>query len=182
MSKTILYPFKINSDFRVGYAWSAELARRLNNNLSLFTTLDPSSPDPTVAIYNELVDAQGFYVKSFQLLQKGLKPVKSERNFVEGEFDSSFLDFVDHRKPEIIVLPSKLFENGIMKKIINSRSKVIVLASAEIEKTHIAKKDRAELFLSLLRHSACYNIPQSFFNTISNDRNIFNSLAAFFRK
>lgn len=182
MSKTILYPFKINTDFRVGYAWSAELARRLRRNLTLFTTLDPSSPDPTVDIYSALVDAQGFYVRSFQLLQERLRPVKSDRNFLPGEFDATFLDFVDQHQPAITVLQSDLLGNGLMKKIIKTGFQVIVLASGEIGKTQIAKKDRAQLFLSVLRHAACYNVPQSVFNAISNDSHLFNSIASFFRK
>lgn len=182
MSKAILYPFQINKDFRVGYAWSAELARRLNRNLSLFTTYTPASSDATLEIYSALAEAQGFYVKSFKLLHERLRPVKSERHFLPGEFDASLLDFVDQHPPGIIVLQSDLLENDLMKKIIKSGFQIIVLASGEIQKTQIADRGRGELFLTLLRHAACYNIPQSVFNSIGTDGLLFNTIASLFRK
>jgi hypothetical protein len=183
MSKAILYPFKINKDFRIGYAWSAELARRLNRDLSLFTTYTSPSSDATVEIYNALVDAQGFYVKSFKLLEERLRPVKSERHFLRGEFDATFLDFVYYKyQPGIIVLQSDLLGNDLMKNIIKSGFQIIVLASGETPKTQVANCDRLQLFLTLLRHAACYNIPQSVFNSIGNDRLLFNAIASLFRK
>jgi hypothetical protein len=182
MRKAILYPFQINKDFRVGYAWSAELARRLNRDLSLFTTYTPVTSDATVDIYNALAEAQGFYIKSFKLLQQRLRPVKSKRHFLPGEFETGFLDFVDKHQPGIIVMQSDLLENELMKKIIKSGLQVIVLASGEIQKIQIANWDRAQLFLTLLRHAACYNIPQSVFNSISKDNLLFNTIASLFRK
>lgn len=182
MSKAILYPFQISKDFRIGYAWSAELARRLNRNLSLFTTYTAVSPDATVGIYNALAEAQGFYVRSFKLLQEKLRPVKSKRHFLPGEFDASFLDFVDRQPPGIIVLQSDLLGNDLMKKIIKSGFQIIVLASGEIQRMEVANRDRAQLFLTMLRHAACYNIPQSVFNSISSDRLLFNTIASLFRR
>lgn len=182
MNKTILYPFRIDTDFRVGYAWSAELSRRLKAKLSLFTTFALTSPEPVADVYHALAEAQGFYVKNFQLLQLRLKPVKSERNFLQGEFVPTFLDFAYQSTPHIIVLQSDLFPNEIMKGLINSGCRVIVLSSGEILKTPTTRKDRAQLFITMLQHSALYNIPTSFFKTISQDTGLYNYIAALFKK
>jgi hypothetical protein len=177
-----LYPFRIDTDFRVGYAWSAELCRRLKARLSLFTTITPTSAEPVADVYHALAEAQAFYVKNFQLLQLRLKPVKSERNFLQGEFAPTFLDFAYQSTPHIVVLQSDLFPNEIMKGIINSGCRVIVLSSSEILKTPTTRKDRAELFITMLQHAAFYNIPTSFFKTIGQDTGLFNYIAALFKK
>ena len=169
-----MYPFRIDKDFRIGYAWSAELSRRLKYKHSLFTTLTATSNEPVADVYHSLAEAQGYYVKNFQLLHLGLKPVKSERNFLEGDFVETFIDFADQNPQHIIVLQSDLFSNEVMKKVISSGRKVIVLSSNEILKSPATRKDRAQLFLMMLQNAALYNIPSSFFNTISEDIGLFN--------
>lgn len=181
MSKTILYPFRIDTDFRVGYAWSAELSRRLKLKHSLFTTLAPTSNEPVADVYHALAEAQGYYIKNFQLLHLGLKPIKSERNFVEGNFVETFKGFADQNPPHIIVMQSDLFSNEVMKEVISSGRKVIVLTPNEIFKSPETKKARAQLFLTMLQNAALYNIPASFFNTISEDVGLFNYIASLFR-
>lgn len=181
MDKAILYPFRIDTDFRVGYAWSAELSRRLKLKLSLFTTITPTSSEPVADVYHALAEAQGYYVKNFQLLHLGLKPVKSERNFLEGEFVKTFHDFADQNPLHISVLQSDLFSNDIIKGVINSGRKVIVLSSNEILKSPITRKDRAQLFITILQNAALYNIPTSFFSAISEDTGLFNYIASLFK-
>jgi hypothetical protein len=181
VSNVLLYPFKIDTDFRPGYAWSVELARRLKLRLSLFTTIITTSTEPVSDIYRALADAQGYYVKNFEALRLQLKPVKSERNFLEGEFVKTFWDFTNQNPPHIIVIQSDLFSNEVMKSVIASGKKVIVLSSNEILKSS-TKKDRAQLFITMLQSAALYNIPTSFFKTISEDTSLFNSIAAFFRR
>jgi hypothetical protein len=185
MSKTILYPFRIDTDFRVGYAWSSELARRLKARLSLFTTFMPlpaNSSEPVADIYHALAEAQGFYIKNFQLLPLRLRPIKSERVFVTGEFAPNFNSFLDQRIPDVIVLQSDLFSNEFMKQMIDSKYGVIVLSTHETPKTPATKKDRSQLFIDILQHAAIYNIPASFFKIISQDTSLFNYLASFFKK
>jgi len=181
MIRTILYPFRSDEDYRIGYAWSAELARRLKAKFSLFTTIPSVSDEAIGEIYTTLAEAQGFYVKNFQLLPLKLSPVRSDRNFLEGEFNASFIDFIQIRQPNLIVLQSNLLSNDMMKQVIESGSKVIVLSSTEIIKMPLNGKDRAELFVSILQRSACYNIPASAFTAIGKDKGLFNSIAAFFR-
>ncbi len=92
MSQTILYPFRIDTDFHLGYAWAAELTRRLKGQLLLFTTLEttPADTERLAEVYRALADAQGSYIRNFQILNLRLGPVKSERNFVHGEFTPTF--------------------------------------------------------------------------------------------
>ena len=180
--RTILYPFRSDADFKIGYAWSAELARRLRAKFSLFTAIPSTSDEAIGDIYNHLAEAQGFYVRNFQLLPLRLGPVKSDRNFLEGEFDTSFLTFVTQRSPQLIVLQSDLFSNDMMMQMINAGTQVIVLSSHELIEIPLNGKDRSHLFLSILQKAACYNIPPSTFSVISKDSGLFNSIASFFRK
>ena len=183
MSKTILYPFRIDQDFRMGYAWSAELARRLKGRLSLFTTVAETSPQSLEEVYHALAEAQGFYVKHFQLLQLRLKPVRSERNFLKGELLSTFHDFVHRHTPHMLVLPSHLFPSEVIKQFINAGQPLAVLpAFIPNPDAPATRKDRSQWFISLLKDVALYNVPASFFITISEDQGLFNSIAAFFRK
>ena len=177
-----MYPFRIDTDFRAGYAWSVELARRLKLRLSLFTTTVTASTEPVSDIYRALADAQGYYVKNFEILHLRLTPVKSEKNFLDGEFVKTFCDFTNQNPPHIIVMQSDLFSNEVMKGIIDSGKKVIVLSSKEITKSSNTKNSRAQLFITMLHSAALYNIPASFFKTISKDTSLFNSIAAFFRR
>jgi len=182
MNKTVLYPFRIDTDFQIAYAWSAELSRRLKTKLSLFTTLASTSAEPVADVYKALAEAQGFYVKHFQLLPFGLRPVKTGRHFLEGEFASRFLAFSLENPPHLMVLQSDLFSNDLMKDIIHSGCKVIVLPPNEKLKTPLLQKDRMHLFVAILQQAALYNIPSSFFSTISQDTGLFNAIAAFFKK
>ena len=178
MRRAILYPFRIDINFQAGYSWSAELSRRLKSKLSLFTTLDPDASEPVADVYRALAGAQGFYVKHFQLLQLRLSPVHSERHFVQGEFSRSFADFVQENPPEMMVLQSNLFSNEELKKFIHSGQKIIVFPAIEIPEVI---EDRAQLFITILGKAALYNIPNSFFNTISQDHSLFNAIRSFFR-
>ncbi len=180
MPNVLLYPFKIDTDFRAGYAWSAELSRRLKLRLSLFTTITKTSAEPVADVYRALADAQSYYVQNFEILRLRLKPIKSERNFLEGEFLETFYDFTDQNPPHIIVMQSDLFSNEVMKGVIESGKKVIILSSNEVLKSSNTKKGRAQLFITMLQRAALYNIPASFFKTIGEDTGLFNSIAAFF--
>jgi hypothetical protein len=181
VNKTVLYPFRIDKDFHIGYAWSAELSRLLKLKFSLFTTLSPLSNEAVADVYHALADAQGYYVKNFELLHLRLKPIKSERNFLEGEFLKTFYAFVNQTQPHITVLQSDLFPNEVMKDIIDSGRKVIVLSSNKILNSPVTRKDRAHLFITMLQNAALYNIPYSFFKIMSEDISLFNSIAHFFR-
>jgi hypothetical protein len=178
MRRTILYPFRIDTNFHAGYSWSAELSRRLKSKLSLFTTLDPSSSEPVADVYRGLANAQGFYVKHFQVLQLRLSPVPTERHFVQGEFSRSFSDFVQENPPEMMILQSNLFSNERLKEFIHSGQKIIVLPPIEIP---AATDDRAQLFITILGKAALYNIPNSFFNNIGKDHSLFNAITRFFK-
>jgi len=185
MSQTILYPFRIDTDFHLGYAWAAELTRRLKGRLLLFTTLDttPADTERLAEVYRALADAQGAYIRNFQILNLRLKPVKSERNFVHGEFTPTFSTFLEQRSPDILVLQEGLLPNGHVRDLIRTRHKAIVLAPGNtLPADNITRKDSAQLFLDIYRQASLYNIPTSFFKTISKDISLFNHLAALFRK
>jgi hypothetical protein len=87
------------------------------------------------------------------------------------------MEFVEQHQPAITVFQSDLLKNDQMKKLIKSGFPVIVLASDEIRKMQITNHNRPQLFLTLLQHAACYNIPQSVFKFISNDRLLFNAIS-----
>lgn len=178
MRGTILYPFQIDLNFQVGYSWSAELSRRLRSKLSLFTTLDPSAAEPVADVYRALANAQSFYVKHFRLLQLRLSPVRSQRNFVNGDFSQSLTGFIQKNPPEIMVLQSSLFSNEQLKEFIFSGQKIVVLPSI---KTSEIPEDNAQSFVTILAKVALYNIPDSFFNTIGQDASLFNAITKFFR-
>jgi|GEM_PF-2571124 len=184
MSQTILYPFRIDTDFHLGYAWAAELTRRLKGRLLLFTTVDttPSDSERLAEVYRALADAQGAYIRNFQILNLRLKPVKSERNFVPGEFTPEFSTFLEQRSPDILVLQEGLLPNTQVHDLIRTRHKAIILSPANsLQTENITRKTSAQLFLDIYHHANLYNIPPSFFKTISRDITLFNHLATFFR-
>lgn len=182
MSVTILYPFQIDRDFKVGYAWSAELSRRLKAKHVLFATTASVTAEPLADIYHALAEAQGFYIKNFQLLSHRLSPVKTRRNFVDGNFSEALLTFI-HENPTIItVLQSDLLSNEQMKVLIQSHHKIIILPSADLSEMVTTRDDRAQLFIRILNQAAVYNMPGSFFKTIAQDQGIFNAITRFFRK
>lgn len=182
MNKNILYPFRIDTNFQIGYSWSVELTRRLKGKISLFTTKNPNSAEPIADIYHDLAEAHGFYIKNFQLLPLRLKPTKSDRIFSDGNFESTFLELVHQRNPYLIVLQSDTLSAQTIRGVISSGYKVIVLAADEINKIPLTKQDRARLFVGIFRSAACYNIPASVFDTIGQDKSLFNSIAAFFSR
>jgi hypothetical protein len=182
MRTPIIYPFQINKNFQVGYAWSAELSRRLKYRLTLFTTLDELSPEPVAQVYQALAEAQGFYVKYFQLLKLRLSPVKSERHFLKGEWTSSFLQFVQQMSPGILVLQSDLFSNQQLTSLINVGQKTIVLPVLNVDQFSEQAQDRSHLFIEILGQAAVYNMPASFFKTLSDDHTLFNAITHFFKR
>ncbi|MBL0742716.1 hypothetical protein [Chryseolinea lacunae] len=179
---TILYPFQLDRDFKVGYAWSAELSRRLRAKHVLFATTAPAGNEPLADIYHALAEAQGFYIKNFQLLSHRLSPVKTRRNFVTGNFAETLLAYIRENPTITTVLQSDLLSNEAMKGIIQAGHKVIILPSADLSALVTTQDDRAQLFIRVMNQVALYNIPGSFFNTIAQDQGIFNAITRFFRK
>lgn len=185
MSKSVLYPFKINTDFAWGYAWTTELTRRLSGGLSVFSTFDlknSQSDEPLANLYQALADAQGHYIKNFQLLRVGLRPLKSVRTFVPGEFESNFIEFIRRSNPDVIVLQSNLLSSELTKRLINSKRKVIVLDQLASLHSLDGGKHKAKWFIEVMENAAIYNVPHSFFQLISRDKGLFNVIADLFRK
>jgi hypothetical protein len=79
----------------------------------------------------------------------------------------------------MMVLQSNLFSNERLKEFIHSGQKIIVLPAIEIPEV---QDDRAQLFIAILGKAALYNIPDSFFKTISQDHSLFNAITKFFKK
>lgn len=182
---TILYPFRANTDFQHGYAWAAELTRRLKGRLLLFTTMDTATAagaEPLAEVYRALADAQGAYIRNFQILSLKLRPVRSERNFLEGDFVTTLSEFLGKRAPDILVLQAGLLPPRELAELVR-RHKTIMLSPHVIPPSAGAsRKDSARLFLDIYHEATLYNLPPSFFKTISRDITLFNSLASFFRK
>lgn len=181
MRASILYPFRIDSSFEMGYAWTSELARRLRAQLTLFTTMCPPSPACKASIYQSLAAAQGLYVKNFQLLPLRLSPVKTKRCFEEGEFESTLNTFLAANDPIVTVMQSGIFTISAMKSIIESGRQVIILPEMTIANDIIKAQSREDLFLTILGKVAFYNPKRSFFSKLAGDQSLSNSLTKFFR-
>ena len=181
MRASILYPFRIDSSFEVGYAWTSELARRLKAQLALFTTMYPSGPAYTASVYQALAVAQGLYVKAFQLLPLRLPPVKTKRYFETGEFEPALDIFLKANEPLVTVMQSGMFTTKAMKTVIESGRQVIILPDVTIANDLLKTQSREDLFLAILGQVAFYNPKRSFFSKLGGNQNLSNGLTRFFR-
>ncbi len=181
MHASILYPFRIDSSFEVGYAWTSELARRLKAQLTLFTTMCHPSSAYTASIYQSLAAAQGLYVKTYHLLPLRLSPVKTKRCFETGEFEPALKTFLEGNEPLVTVMQSGIFTNTAMKSVIDSGRQVIILPEVRIALDLATTQSREDLFLAILGQVAFYNPKRSFFNKLVGNQNFSNSLTRFFR-
>lgn len=181
MTHNVLYLFRIENDFSLGYAWSAELSRRLKTSLSLFTTLNGSfgSADQ---LYVALAKAECFYRENFGLHRDDHAVIKSKRHFFSGTFETNLIDFLNSHKTDIIVLEAGLLSPARLKKLVDSGNKIIVLSNTEKAKADDEAKGREQFFIDILQHAEMYNVPVSVFKTLSLDTGLFNYISSLFKK
>lgn len=181
--KTVLFPFNNKENFKAGFTWSLQLATKLKGQLSLFTTL-PENPEAYASsIYKDLIEARDSYIRAVGIFPGTKKPHPVVRNFVKGDFLTTFLHFIEGYQYDVLVLPSSLLPGKIVNTFINSHKHIIALApsSGRSSDQDISSTDN-HFFVETLHRSACYNLPASFYRTVSEDKSLFNPIGALFRK
>ncbi|HTE29750.1 MAG TPA: hypothetical protein VK666_05205 [Chryseolinea sp.] len=181
--KTVLLPFHYDYDFKAEYAWSFELATRLKGQLSLFTSIPENTLTYLSPLYQDLIEAKEFHIRTSALPYQAKHRHPVSRHFVMGDFETTFLHFVEECKADIIVLPDLILSKRLMNMLIISSKQLIALPRFESD-DKAPRDDRSgeAFFLETLHHAACYNLPSSFFRTVSEDKGLFNYIAALFSK
>jgi hypothetical protein len=182
MSITVLYPFQRDSNFNVGYAWSAELSKRLHARHVIFTALASKTHETIVETYRALGNAQEFYIRYFQQVHQKFSLIRSQRHLLEGNFDEALLKFISLHPNHITVIESDKLSPFILRSMIQSGHRVVILPSEELSKLVEIQEDRAQLFIRIMSQVAVYNIPDSFFSALSQDHGIFNAIKKFFNR
>lgn len=181
--KTVLFPFNNKETFQAGFIWSLQLATKLKGQLSLFTAL-PEKPEANASsIYNDLIEARDSYIRAVGIFPGTKKPHPVVRNFVKGDFLATFLHFVEEYRYDVLVLPSSLLPGRILNNFVNSHKHVIALAPTRGHSPDpdISSTDN-HFFVETLHRSACYNLPTSFYRSVSEDKSLFNPIGALFRR
>ena len=182
--KSILFPFVHETDFSTGYAWSLELASRIKGHLSIFTTIPDGTREHYSLVYESLIKARQFHLRRLGTLTLGKRPPSVTRNFLKGDFENTFVQFVVDTKFDVIVLPSEIVSDKTLKQLIHAHKQIICLPSDGLPSDGVDMKQpaptREAFFLEMLQRTACYNLPTSFFRLFGDDKSLFNSIASFF--
>ncbi|MEP6736386.1 MAG: hypothetical protein ABJA70_12745 [Chryseolinea sp.] len=181
--KSILFPFVYETDFRAGYSWSLELATRLKCQLSIFTTIPCKNLQHYSQLYDSLIKARQFHVRKFGMSSLEKRPQSVIRHFVTGDFESTFLRFVEDTKSDILVIPTRIISETVLTNLNHSRKQIIYLPSTETEVNMIqSTSTRDVFFFEMLERAVCYNLPTSFYKSFGDDKSLFNSIASFFKR
>ena len=180
----------MHTDFRRGYAWSMELARRLNGKLTLFTVVThDGAVEEKEEVYHELMEAQGHYIGHYQVLHRKVPRIRTKRVIAVTDLYSTRMDFINKLVEflqletfGIVVLEPGLLSAKEQDKIIRASNCMILLPE------HIAQpvpegdpeKYVTERFYEIFRQSDHFKVSRELFGRLSNDRNLFNYLRAFF--
>ncbi|MEO5975570.1 MAG: hypothetical protein ABIS36_20755, partial [Chryseolinea sp.] len=111
------------------------------------------------------------------------RPQSVIRHFVTGDFESTFLRFVEDTKSDILVIPTRIISETVLTKLNHSRKQIIYLPSKETEVNMIqSTSTRDVFFFEMLERAVCYNLPTSFYKSFGDDKSLFNSIASFFKR
>jgi hypothetical protein len=194
VDKKILFPFSLDKDFHRGYAWTMELATRMNATLYFFTSIPDQQTEEKYLlkhIYHALLSARGNYLRYFQSPAKSTAIARTERCIEKGEFNNSLIQFVMKTRFDIVVVDPNA--SGItlstIKGVVENSSGVIVLPDQEglSSRVHAGpigeiRKNVTENFFETLRQSDLYKLRTNFFLTLGQDKRLFNYLRCFFGK
>jgi len=179
MAKKILFPFSANTSYHEGYSWASELASKMNTDLLLFTTSHNRDEQSLEIIHHSLLEAQGHYLQSGH--HKDSKPAHTERWIETGDLKKSLLEFLKKNTSYITILDPSLpsFDQLLLAEVIRFSGGVIVLP---VTGEHYDERNQDGAFYEKLQKAELYKLPQNFFDTLGNDRSLFNYLSRFFRK
>jgi hypothetical protein len=182
LKKILLYPFSTEATYFENYAWVSELAWRMNARLQLITTtsLSDNLSSTRDAIYDSLLQAQGYYLEHYRNGSKS-NEIKSEPFISEGDLGSALMSHLKTNPVDVVVLDPSFLSRNYKKlgDIVDSSGGVIALPRHPSATNHESRSDH---FYDILRQAELYKLPENFFSTLSSDRTVFNYLRKFFQK
>lgn len=182
ISKTIVFPFSIDSLYFEGYAWAMELALRMDVRLQLFTTAPSGSSE---VVYQSLLAAQGYYLHHFRHDKKLVDKAKQEQHIVHGELSEELISYLKKSTPGILIIDPVFYSNHSqeLREILKESGGAIILKRAQDDQVSpLSPPSITDHFYNQLRNAEFYKIPENFFNMLGHDRSVFNYLRKFFQK
>jgi len=180
MAKKILFPFSANTvSYYEGYSWAFELASKMGSDLVLFTTAPSKDELSLQTIYHSLLGARGHYLQS--VYHKNSKPARTEPLIEKGDFKKKLLEFLKKNTSYITILDPSLpfFDQPILSEVIRFSNGVIVLPNS-LEQQSLENNPEGA-FYDKLHEAELYKLPENFFDTLGDDRSLFNYLSRFFK-
>ena len=132
ISKTLLYPFTVNSPYYEGYAWAVELAQRLNAKLQLFTAVESADETTTEDIYQSLLAAHGYYLHHFRHDNSKPDRIIREQYISTGEFQNELKKHLKGNPVDIMIIDPvfQSLHTKDLKEIIRESGGAIILTGA----------------------------------------------------
>lgn len=176
MAKKILFPFSADTAYYDGYSWASELASKMSTELLLFTASPHKDEQSLEVIHHSLLEAQGHYLQSARY--KNIRPARTERWIETGDLRNTLTAFLRQHTSYITILDRSLpsLDQPLLAEVIQFSGGVIVLPTAG------EKEDQQGAFYEKLQRAELYKLPQNFFDSLGNDRSLFNYLSNFFKK
>src|SRR5882757_5250303 len=105
LKKVLLYPFSTEASYFESYAWATELAWRMNARLQLITTtsLSDNLSSTRDAVYDSLLQAQGYYLEHYRSGSKAIE-IKSEPFITQGDLGSALVSHLKNNPVDVVVL------------------------------------------------------------------------------
>ena len=194
MTGTIIYPFKQNKNFHFGYIWTLELARLINFNLIIFTTVDEKTFEKSKEeVYHELLGAQVHYWQQYHLEHRKLKYKRKKRIIIEPVpkndkkgFYESFTSQIANKKYSIAVIQPDIFEDEQIEYWSNTLKKSVVIlpfpSTLLRENNDEDSLNSSERFYEIFRKSELHNLDPHIINSLAKDKGLFNYLRHFFTR
>ena len=179
--RTILFPFEIQGKFFDGYAWAVELANRMHAKLQLFTTKDRKGNDaiPGNDLFQILLEAQGHYLQYYHHEDRRSTESRPEPIIVTGDLKEALINYLDDNRVDILIVDASLqADRKQIREITAHASAAIVLPKSARGLRGIPRSDR---FLDTLRRAELHRLPDNFFDTLGQDRSVFNYLRKLFQ-
>ena len=132
ISKTLLYPFTVNSPYYEGYAWAVELAQRLNAKLQLFTAVESADETTTEDIYQSLLAAHGYYLHHFRHDNSKPDRIIREQYISTGEFQNELKKHLKGNPVDIMIIDPvfQSLHTKDLKEIIRESGGAIILTGS----------------------------------------------------
>ncbi len=182
LKKVLLYPFSTEVSYFENYAWATELAWRMNARLQLITTTSLSNDRSSTrdAIYESLLQAQGYYLEHYRHSSSSAE-IRSEPFISDGDLGSALMSHLHKNSVDVVVLDGTFLSRNYKKlrEIVDSSGGVIALPRTQ---DPIELQSRSDHFYDILRRAELYKLPENFFSTLGSDSTVFNYLRRFFQK